>query len=173
MKPSLSHIWVFKLTYQKKFQHLFFLSPNYFNTIFVIFFVLLKFFFWSQNSFPIGSSCFIRAIFFCRFPFRGTWPCLFTEMISCLLSLFLTDGRLNKAKLSVMVFLVQYEQSDHVITILKHSLMTKKHWLCILLIVQIIVFMWRQRGLLFFCCVYCPFSICFSHLNLLKVLNFG
>ena len=58
---------------------------------------------------------------------------------------------------------------DHVITILNHSLMTKKHLLCSILIVQILFYMWIQRGLLFICCVYCSISICVSHLNLLKL----
>ena len=53
----------------------------------------------------------------------------------------LTYGRLNKAKFSLMTILVQYEQSDYMITILNHSLMTKKHLHCIILIVQILGFM--------------------------------
>ena len=100
------------------------------------------------------------------FPFSYAWPCLFTETISCLLSLFLTDGRL-------MIFLVKYQKSDHVISTLNHSLMTKKHLLCIMSAVQILIFMWTQRGLLFIFCDYCSFSICVCPLTLFTVLNFG
>ena len=46
---------------------------------------------------------------------------------------------------SFWTFLVQYKQRDQVITIPNVSLKTKKYLLCIFLIVQILVFMWRQR----------------------------
>ena len=65
-----------------------------------------------------------------------------------------------------------YKESDHVITILNHNLMTKKHLLCILLIVQILVFLYKDKGAyssFVVPIVHFPFV---SYLNILKVFHF-
>ena len=54
----------------------------------------------------------------------------------------------KKKKKSLMTFLIQYKQSDHVITILNHSWMTKKYLPSIILIVQILTSLYiKTKGL--------------------------
>ena len=87
-----------------------------------------------SSSWTISFS-FISAIFFSRFPFSCTWPCLFTETVTCLVILFLPDGRLNWAKKKFwynMNNMTKWSQS--LILVLK----TKKYLLCIVFIVQIL-----------------------------------
>ena len=65
------------------------------------------------------------------------------------------------------------KQCDKVTTISNLNLKTKKYLLYNPLIVQILVFRWRQKGFLFIFCVNCSFSLCVFDLNFLTVFNLG
>ena len=83
-----------------------------------------------------------------------------------------TDGWICLAKFISRTFLVQYEQCDQEIAILSLSLKTKKHLLCILLIVLSLIFVWRQRSFLLIFCLYCFFSLCVFHQYFLNFFKF-
>ena len=109
-----------------------FFSCNTFATCF-FFIVLLQIEFLSFVSTPYLSSLFYSSIFIAILFDR----CVLMMKNILQLNFFFT-------------FLVQYKQCDQMITIPNLSFKTKKCFLCIFLIVQTLVFMWRQ-------CVYSRF----------------